>query len=79
MAIKNHKIITINSTEARELDCRDKTRDVILIDKNGNYQRHDKVTGIVTTPKTNTIKAGTKVEIDDYIAEHNLIPASNSD
>lgn len=76
MAIKNDKTITINSTEVRELDCRDKTRDVIVIDKDNNYERHDNVTGVVTS-RYKTIKAGTKVEIDDYIRVNNLVPASN--
>ena len=71
MAIKNDKKVIINAVEVNQLDSKDKPRDVIVIDKDGNYERHDKVTGIVSSRYKN-IKAGTETEITDYIKDNNL-------
>lgn len=54
--------------DCKRIEFKDKVRDVIIYDDKGNIvDRLIDFKGQVFTPTKNTIKAGTKKEIDDHI------------
>lgn len=63
----------VDLIEFREINSRDKERSVVVFNPKKEIVFHDdNVKGMIKTPKTNAIKAGTKLEIDNYIKDNKL-------
>ena len=69
----NEKIVNVCEQDLKEIIARDKIRSMVVHNKNMEIVINiDDFKGRVATNMVNTIKVGTKKEIDTYIKENKL-------